>query len=180
MSKFCKTDAIVIVGLAALSAVSLASHLPSQEKHDLEDGGYRDSKSWNKNWYVYRSIGGETTLKGEEKKRKWWCAWLCSIRIDKDAESILIQNTYFSEISPNVFSNFEAQPKECRNASSCTQKEWAIGGTIEVPFPGGGDIDNLLPIDGVVTRHEIRVDGDQFVELTASGKHPTPDGPIIE
>jgi hypothetical protein len=170
----------VLAGLAAFGATSLATHLPSQEKHDLEDGGYRDSKSWKKNWYVYRSIGGETTLKGEERKRKWWCAWLCRVAVDKEAESIIILNTYFSEVSPGVFSSFDAQPEVCNNASSCTQKEWAVGGAIEIPFPGGGGIDNLLPIDGVITRHEISVDGNQFIVQTASGKHPTPSGPVIQ
>jgi hypothetical protein len=166
---------IVLVG-----GLSFANHLNSVEEDDLDDGGIRKSKSWKTNLFVYKSIGGETTVKGKEKKRKWWCVWLCKRRVDKNAELIVIQNTYFSEISPGVFSNAQKAPKQCQDSSSCKQSEWAVGGAIKIPFPGGGTIDNLLPIDGVITRHEIMVDGQTFVEMTAKGKHPEPDGPIIQ
>lgn len=176
-----KSFLIVFVSflLATYGAISFADHLNSTESDDLESGGFRESKSWKTDWKIYKSVGGETFLKGKEKKRKWWCVWLCKRRVDKKADLIIIQNTYFSEISPGIFSSFQAGPKECKNKASCKQREWAFGGAIEIPFPGGGTIDNLLPIDGVITRHEIRVDGNTFFEMTAKGKHPDPGPPVI-
>lgn len=169
------------LGLVCLgSAVTVAGHLESKEHHDLESGGFRQSKSWKTDWKIYKSIGGESFLKGKEKKRKWWCVWLCKRRVDKKADQIIIQNTYFSELSPGIFSSFQVEPKTCTNKSKCKQKEWAFGGAIEIPFPGGDTIDGLLPIDGVVTRHEIAVDGSTFIEMTEKGKHPDPGPPVID
>jgi len=170
---------LVSVFLVMWGTISFAAHLNSKEHNDLDSGGFLESKSWKTDWKIYKSIGGESFLKGKKKKRKWWCAWLCSKRVNKKADLIIVQNTYFSEISPGIFSSYEKQPKECQNTASCKQREWAFGGAIEIPFPGGDTIDGLLPIDGVITRHEIRVDGSTFFELTSKGKHPDLGPPII-
>jgi hypothetical protein len=156
-------------------------HLPSSINTPLSDGGLAVSTSFKTNLLVYRSIGGRTDVKGKEQKRKWWCVWLCKRRVEKKAERITISNTYFSEITPGVFAVLERDPKTCNNASSCEQKEWAVGVGIKLQFPAGGTspttADELLPVDGVITRHEILVDGQLISAATAAGKHPAP--PIL-
>lgn len=34
-------------------------------------------KSWNSNYYFYKSIGSEVKSQLRVKKRRWWCLWLC-------------------------------------------------------------------------------------------------------
>ena len=157
----------------ALSSVALADH-PSSIDTPLNGGGLVISQSFRTNLLVYRSIGGRTEVKGSEQKRKWWCAWLCKRRVDKNAERITITNTYFSEVSPGVFAALEREPKTCNNASSCEQKEWAAGVGIKLQFPGTSPttVGGLLPVDGVVTRHETVVDGRTVSVVTSVGKHP--------
>ncbi|MEM8500947.1 MAG: hypothetical protein AAF542_23235 [Pseudomonadota bacterium] len=163
------------------SGSTIANHVDDKYERPLDDGGKYTSKSFKTNFLVYKSIGGSTSVKGKEKKRKWYCVWLCKVRKDKKVQRIVIQNTYYSELSPGNFTLYQEQPKVCENSSSCTQKEWAAGASIKIPFPGGGTIDNLLPIDGVVTRHEIHIEGQQMKsELTSKGKHPDPGIPPIQ
>ena len=156
-------------------------HLPSSIDTPLSDGGLVVSKSFKTNLLVYRSIGGRTDVKGKEQARKWWCLWLCRVRVEKKAERITISNTYFSEITPGVFAVLERESKTCNNASSCEQKEWAVGVGIKLQFPAGGTspttVSELLPVDGVITRHEILVDGRLISAVTSAGKHPEP--PIL-
>lgn len=158
----------------------MADH-PNSIDTALNDGGLVVSKSFQTNLLVYRSIGGRTDVKGKEQKRKWWCVWLCKRRVDKNAERITISNTYFSEITPGVFAVLQRDPKTCNDASSCEQKEWAVGVGIKLQFPGGGTspttVSELLPVDGVITRHEILVDGRPISAVTSVGKHPAP--PIL-
>ena len=156
-------------------------HYPSSIDTPLSDGGLVVSKSFKTNLLVYRSIGGRTDVKGKAKKRKWWCLWLCKRRVEKNAERITISNTYFSEITPGVFAVLERDPKTCNNASSCEQKEWAVGVGIKLQFPAGGTspttVSELLPVDGVISRHEILVDGRLISAVTSAGKHPAPPIP---
>lgn len=121
------------------------------------------------NFYVYRSIGGETYLKGKEQERKWWCVWLCKRNVDKNADSIIVENAYYAEVQPGIFASLQTA-RTCKHSASCKLKEWAVGFLIKMNFPGenGG----LLPIDGVVSHHIIEVDGKRFEEWTAKGKHP--------
>lgn len=141
----------------------------------LNDGGLVTSTSWKSNYLIYRSIGGETAVKGKEQKRKWWCVWLCKRRVDKNATRIEILNTFFAEVQPGVFARLE-RLKVCNNASSCKQREWAAGVGVKLTFPNGsttpGQLDSLLPVDGVITRHTILVDGRTIVVSTSAGKHP--------
>ena len=134
------------------------------------------SHSFKTNFGIYRSIGGGTDVKGKEQKRKWWCVWLCTRRVDKKAERITIANTYFHEITPGVFATLTRDPKSCTNTSSCEQKEWAVGVGMKLEFPGGGGspttVSGLLPVDGVVTTHEVVVSGQTFSVSTSVGKHP--------
>jgi hypothetical protein len=157
------------------------THHPTSIDTPLDDGGLVVSRSFKTNLLIYRSIGGRTDVKGKEQKRKWWCVWLCKQRVDKTAERITISNTYFSEITPGVFAVLERDPKTCNKASSCEQKEWAVGVGIKVQFPAGSTspttVSELLPIDGVITRHEILVDGRPISAVTSVGKHPAP--PIL-
>jgi hypothetical protein len=157
---------------------------PSSIDTPLSDGGLVVSKSFKTNLLVYYSIGGRTDVKGKEQKRKWWCLWLCKRRVDKNAERITISNTYFSEVTPGVFAVLERDPKTCNNASSCEQKEWAAGVGIKLQFPEGGTspttVGGLLPVDGVITRHDILVDGRTISAVTSVGKHPSPSIPILQ
>lgn len=161
-----------------ICAVAWADHGGRRET-SLEDGGLVISTSWKSNYLVYRSIGGETTAKGKETKRKWWCAWLCKQRVGKKAQRIQIANTYFSEVSPGVFASLEREPKVCTNAESCKQNEWAVGVGIKLNFPNGGSpspgqVEGLLPVDGVITRHIVQVDDRTITATTSAGKHPAP------
>ncbi|MEX0644608.1 MAG: hypothetical protein WD076_04815 [Parvularculaceae bacterium] len=172
-----------LVGVFALLGIpALGSHAPAKVEEALSDGGLRHSESFKTNYYIYKSIGGETWLKGKEKKRKWWCAWLCKRRVDKKAELITIHNTYYAEVSPGFFSSIE-RLKTCANAASCKQKEWSIGVGVKLPFPGESGSPTPspteLPIDGVITRHTIKVDGQEFSIETSYGKHPAPPPPVI-
>lgn len=161
----------------ALSAPLLADH-PKSIDTPIDGGGLVISKSFKTNLLVYRSIGGGTDVKGQEQKRKWWCVWLCKRRVDKNAERITISNTYFAQITPGVFASLQRDPKTCTNTSSCEQKETAVGVGVKLPFPGQPTtVDGLLPVDGVITRHEILVDGRTIVVSTSVGKHPA--GPIL-
>lgn len=172
----------ILVLLLGTSSLLLADH-PSSIDTALDDGGVVVSKSFKTNLLVYRSIGGSTKVQGKEKKRKWWCAWLCKRRVDKDAERITVTNTYYSEVSPGVFAVLQRDPKTCTDTSSCEQKEWAIGLGIKIEFPDGGPspttLGGLLPVDGVITTHEILVDNRSISAVTSVGKHPAPSGPIF-
>lgn len=173
----------ILLFLMAATTVLLADH-PGSIETALDDGGLATSKSFKSNYLIYRSIGGETRVQGKEKKRKWWCAWLCKRRVDKNAERITVANTYFSEVQPGVFAVLEREPRTCNDASSCGQKEWAAGLVVERTFPNGsttpGIPGGLLPVQGVITRHEIVVDGRTIMNVTAAGKHPqAPPGPIL-
>lgn len=177
--KYSKKIRKLLLITAAIPILVTANHVPSKEKAALDSGGYRESKSFKSNYLFYRSIGGNTTVKGKKKKRKWTCAWLCKKRVDKKVESITITNYYYSELSPGVFVDSGPVEKVCLNSSSCTLKEWAAGFNISMQFPNGENGGGLLPIDGVVTRHRIEIDGELFSVLTAKGKHPEPSAPII-
>jgi len=148
------------------------------------DGGLVESESFKNNYFIYKSVGGRTDVKGKEKKRKWWCFYLCKRRVNKDAERITISNTYYAEVATGVFAELPAPPRTCNNTSSCEQKEYAFGAGVKLKFPDGGvspsTIDDLLPVDGVITRHEILVDGRPIVAVTSKGKHPPSPQPIIE
>lgn len=172
-----KRTIIGIVIAASLVAVPAnANHAPESQEAPLADGGLRQHESFKTNYYVYRSIGGETAVLGKEKKRRWWCVWLCKTRVAKKAEEIIVRNTYYAEVQPGVFASVVGDAVVCANASSCGDKHWAFGATIKIPFPGGGALDGLLPIDGVVTEHQVRINSETFTATTAVGKHP---GPVI-
>lgn len=165
---------LVFMLFLALIGSAMAQY-PSERQVDFPDGGFRHSDSFNSNYWIYRSIGGETYLKGKSKERKWYCLWLCQVRVEKKAQSIIIENTYYAEIRPGVFASV-AQAATCRNAASCKHKNSAVGVVIDINFPGEGG--GILPIDGVVTHHIILVDGSTSEEWTAIGKYPhTP--PVI-
>ena len=125
----------VLVFSLAVSSALLASH-PGTIETPLADGGLVISKSFKKNWVIYSSVGGGTDVKGNETKRKWWCLWLCKVRVDKNAERIAIMNVYYAEVSPGVFASSPEGPVICNNASSCEQKHWAFGIGVKIEFPG--------------------------------------------
>ena len=174
-----KKLALVVLWLA-FSSLLLADH-PGSIDTPLSDGGVVASGSFKSNYLVYRSIGGSTDVKGKQQKRKWWCAWLCSRRVEKNAERITIRNIYYSEVTPGVFAVLERDPRTCLDASSCSQKEWAVGVGVKLEFPEGGanpaTLSGLLPVDGVVSTHEIVVDGQTITVTTSAGKHPA--APIL-
>lgn len=167
----------IVVGvpiLLTLAAPAFSQYLADAQAN-LPSGGFRHSSSFMTNYYIYRSIGGETYLKGKEQERKWWCVWLCKRNVDKKADSILVENTYYAEVQPGIFASMQTATT-CTNCASCTLQESAGGFVIKMNFPGenGG----LLPIDGVISHHIIDVDGKHFEDWTAKGKHPVPP-PII-
>ena len=60
-----------------VSIISSTFNHPSSVKTNLEQGGFVKSKSFQKKWIIYRSIGGAVEVRSKKKKRKWYCAWLC-------------------------------------------------------------------------------------------------------
>lgn len=181
-----KSTKLVFVGAAALIAAAsvpaFGSHAPETQEAPLAGGGLRKHESFGKSWYIYNSIGGETKVFGKEKKRKWWCVFLCKRRVSKNAETITVLNTYYHEIQPGVFASTQ-EFKTCTNASSCTVRKWSAGAFIEIEFdtagggvgdPVGGGALGKLEIQGVVTSHEVTIDGETFSATTARGKHPAP------
>ena len=76
------------------------------------------------NYFLYRSIGGETYLKGKEQERQWWCVWLCKRNVDKKADSIIVENTYYAEVIPGVFAS-QQMATTCTNSASCTLEKSA-------------------------------------------------------
>ncbi|MEM7765673.1 MAG: hypothetical protein AAF290_16530 [Pseudomonadota bacterium] len=171
---------VSLAAVALLPIIAAADHAESNVKIDLDSGGYRESKSFKTNGFVYRSIGGNTTIKGEKKKRSWKCVWLCKKSVKKKVERIVLVNTYYSEVSPGSFVSSGPVQKTCEDVSSCTLKEWAVGFNISMQFPNGENGGGLLPIDGVITNHRMIIDGQQYSAYTAKGKHPTPTNPIVE
>ena len=175
------TKRIACFATTTMFALVLCStaHADHGEKVDtsLNDGGLVTSTSWKSNYLIYRSIGGKTEVKGKEMRRKWWCAWLCKRRVNKNAERIEILNTYFAEVQPGVFAKLERPVKMCTNTDSCEQKEWAAGVAVKLTFPNGsttpGQLESLLPVDGVITRHTVTVDGRMIEVFTSAGKHPS-------
>lgn len=161
----------------ATAIPSIADHLKAEERSDLADGGIVISKSFKTNRFVYKSIGGNTTVKGKEKKRKWWCAWLCTRRTEKKAERITIQNTYFAKSLTGVFTNQQGTPLECLDSASCTQKEWEVGVLPSITFPGEiGEVE----IVGVQSRHTVQVDNAFFSAVTEKGEVPDADASNVE
>jgi hypothetical protein len=71
------------------------------------------------NYYIYRSIGGETYLKSKEQERQWWCVRLCKRNVDKKADSILVENTYYAEVRPGIFASLQ-KATTCTKGASCT------------------------------------------------------------
>lgn len=172
----------VVAGAAVLIAASVpafGSHAPESQEAPLAGGGLRKHESFKSNYIVYKSVGGETEVLGKEMKRKWWCVWLCKRRVAKNAEKITVHNTYYHEVQPGVFASLQ-DFKICTNASSCSVKHWSVGAFVKMKFDSGGLGGPAgaggaeLEVHGVVTTHEVIVDGETFTATTAIGKHPPP------
>jgi len=165
---------ISVILVSGTSTYALASH-DDFIRTDVSDTINVESKSYKRNWFVWRAIGGESKVFGTKKIRKWWCAWLCRRPVSKNAERITILNTYYAEITPENYQPILERFKECSNSSECLQREFAVGAAIKLPFPGAGGIDNLLPVSGVITQHTINIDGfGQVRKVTSKGDHGRP------
>jgi hypothetical protein len=135
------------------------------------------ASSFRTNAFVYRSIGGSVQVRGEKRSRDWRCAWLCKKREKVKAGRILLENHYFTRLDGTAVLVTAAQHDgQCTDATDCTLKHSAGGIAVKIKFPGGdtspGTIDDLLPLEGVVSRATVSVEGRQFTFVTASGAHP--------
>jgi hypothetical protein len=135
------------------------------------------ARSFRTNLLVYKAIGGKVTVRGERRVRRWWCGWLCKTNVSIDADRILLENDYFSRVEGTaILVQSASHAGECRNDSDCTRKHSAGGIGVKITFPNGGmspsTIDNLLPLDGVISRASVTVRGRTFNFETASGPHP--------
>jgi hypothetical protein len=171
-----KRGLAMVTVLGALVSLSGSASHGSKKEEAISDNGLVTSESFKRNYFFYREIGGQTSVKGEKKVRKWWCVFLCKRRVSRKVDRIEIRNVYFSEVAPGTFESLERE-HVCSNAASCRERQSAFGFTLNLNFRPGG-IDNLLPIHGVITRHRI-VDGAQqpVIIFTSIGKHP---GPVID
>jgi hypothetical protein len=177
-----KRQLVLLLTLSLTSNVLVADH-PKSIETAVNVGGKGTSQSFKNNYFIYRSIGGRTDIVSNKTERKYWCLWLCKVPVPRKAERIVVANTYYAEVQTGVFAVLERGPKTCSNASSCEQKEWAFGLAVELEFPGGGasptTLGGLLEVDGVVTTHEVAIDGQTFTVVTSAGKHPISSGPIL-
>jgi hypothetical protein len=177
-----KRQLVLLLMLSLTSTVLIADH-PSSIDTALSTGGKGTSHSFKNSYVIYRSVGGRTDIKSDKEERKWWCVWLCKRPVPKKAQRIAIANSYYAEVQTGVFAVLQRGPKICNNASSCELKEWAFGLAVELEFPDGGasptTLGELLEVDGVVTTHEVSIDGQTFTVVTSAGKHPISSGPIL-
>lgn len=135
------------------------------------------AKSFRTNLYLYKSIGGAVEVRGEKKKRSWKCLWLCKKRVKVKADRIVITNQYYSRIDDTpVLVSVASSEKTCANASDCTSKHYAYGVGVKIEFPNGGaspsGLDDLLPLQGVLSTASVTIDGRTHTFVTASGPHP--------
>ena len=136
-----------------------------------------EAKSFKTNAYFYKSIGGSVEVRGEPKRR-WWCGWLCKTREDVDADQIEIDNTYYTRFEGTaILLESASHAQVCADTADCTLKHWAFGVGVQIKFPGGGatptGVDDLLPLDGVISRATVSVRGRTFRFETAAGSHPS-------
>jgi hypothetical protein len=135
------------------------------------------ASSFRTNAFVYRSIGGSVEVRGERSSRDWKCMWLCKKREKVKADRILLENQYFARVDGTAVLVPAAQQEgQCTETADCTLKHSAGGIAVKIKFPGGdttpGTIDDLLPLEGVVSRATVTVEGRQITFVTASGTHP--------
>lgn len=177
-----KQQLVLLLTLLLTSTVLVADH-PKSIDTSVNTGGKATSQSFKNSYFIYKSIGGRTDVNSDKQERKWWCVWLCTRPVPKKAQRIVIANAYYAEVQAGVFAVSERGPKICNNASSCELKEWAFGLAVELEFPNGGasptTLGGLLEVDGVVTTHEVSIDGQTFTVVTSAGKHPVSSGPIL-
>lgn len=148
---------------------------PKSETQKIGDVKIR-CESFDRNLWFYRSIGGKVKVRGKKKKRRWWCLWLCKKPVKKKADSIYIQNTYYSSINDTPIPvKTASHQKTCTQSSGCKLHHWAFGFGVDIKFPDGGatpgTVDDLLPIQGVVTEARVTVDGETVSFTTATGIH---------
>jgi len=141
------------------------------------DGIEVKATSFRTNAFVYRSIGGSVEVRGQKRSRDWKCVWLCKKREKVKADRILLENRYFARLDGSAVLVTAAQQEgQCRDTADCTLKHSAGGLGVKIRFPGGGTspqtIDNLLELEGVVSRATVTIQGRQFTFVTASGAHP--------
>lgn len=133
-------------------------------------------ESFNRNFWFYRSIGGKVKVRGKKKKRRWWCLWLCKRPVKVKADSIHIENTYYSSIDDRPIPvRTASHQKTCMGASDCKLHHWAVGLGVKIKFPDGSatpsTVDDLLPLKGVVTVARVTIGGQTASFTTATGLH---------
>ncbi len=168
--------------LTVVAIVLLASTTPAhadhgaQKEESVKDGKIV-SKSFKRNWLIYKSIGSKTEAKSNKKKRRWWCGWLCKTNKALKVQSIHISNTYYADVDPGapqvLFGHTEE--KTCTDTHSCTLKEWAFGAAPKFSFDGTPTgLDGVpFPLSGVIGVHTIVLkDGTRVQLVTSKGAHP--------
>jgi hypothetical protein len=152
----------------------------SHPRSELEtvNGVEVKASSFRTNTFFYKSIGGSVKVRGERTSRDWKCMWLCKKREQLKADRILLENQYFARVDGTAVLVAAAQQDgQCTEAADCTLKHSAGGIGIKIKFPGGdttpGTINDLLPLEGVISRATVTVEGRQFTLVTASGAHPS-------
>jgi hypothetical protein len=137
-------------------------------------------KAFTTNLLFYKSIGCTVTAWSQQRKRSWRCLWLCSSPVPVKLQSVVLRNTYYSEVEGSAFLIQKAS-HEARydNVSECTLKHSAAGfgaklkfsvdGTTSGHIPAG--VPDLLPLDGVLSHvSTFGQQGDTF--SVAIGPHP--------
>ena len=91
--------------------------------------------------------------------------------------AVTMDNAYYSRLyGTAILVESARQSGEWRDRPDVTLKHSAGGALAEIEFPGGGlgggTLDNLLPLDGVVGTTRVVVGRRNFAFTTASGAHP--------
>lgn len=135
------------------------------------------AKAFRTNLYFYKSIGGAVEVRGEKRKRSWKCLWLCKKRVKVKADRITITNQYYSRFDDTpVLVSSASSEKVCSNASDCTSKHYAYGAGVKIEFADGdtspSGLDDLLPLQGVLSTASVTIGGRTHAFVTGSGPHP--------
>lgn len=120
------------------------------------DGQWKiEVEAWKNNALVYKSIGTQVDVYHREATSNVWgnktTDW-----VKKKASWISIRNTYRGT-GPGV----GVKSTECRDASHCELKEWAVGVSLKIPVTGpesvGGNA--ILEISSVEGQVSVRAGG---------------------
>lgn len=165
--------AFMLITLLHLSSPLFADH-PDKSSSQCGEA-LLEAKAFRRNLWFYKAVGARVVVKGAGETRRWWCLWLCKRRVDKSAEQIWIDSTYFFRYRSIVTTTNKST--NCSGTDSCTLREFAAGIAISFPELKPDTLEgDLLPIAGVLSGVTVTVDGETcLMAPVAAGLHHRED-----